>query len=249
MKVLVLRPERAAARTAEALAARGHEAVLAPVLTIEDVASPIPGGPYDAVLATSANGLRKLRSRPEMAGLARTPLIAVGDRTAEAGREAGFATVRVAEPDGRALAAEVMRRFPAPGRFLHAAGADRAFDLAGALGAAGHRVDVVELYRARAADALPGAALEALRQDTLGGVLHHSRRIAETFLALAAGANMIEAARALPHAALALRVAEPLHAAGCPRVAVADRPDEAALLDALDRLLEAGSHSADRRSN
>ncbi|MFD1703694.1 uroporphyrinogen-III synthase [Methylopila henanensis] len=248
MDVLVLRPERAAARTAEALDRLGFRAVLAPVLSIEAMDSPIPEGPFDAVLATSANGLRKLRNRSEIAGLVEAPLIAVGDRTAAAGREAGFAVVHVADGDGRSLVAEAVARFSAPARFLHAAGADRAFDVAGALGTHGHRVDVVELYRAVAATRLPEPAIETLRAGRPAAVLHHSRRIAETFISLTEAIGLGDAVRALPHAALALRVAEPLLAAGCPSVAVADRPDEPALLAALDRLIRDASPSGAGRS-
>lgn len=249
MKILVLRPERAARRTAEALEALGHEAILAPVLTIEDLANPVPDGAFDAVLATSANGLRKLRSRPEIARLVGLPLIAVGDRTAEAGREAGFATVHVAEGDGRALVAEARARFPAPARFLHAAGADRAFDIAGALARHGHDTVVVELYRATAALQLPEPAAGAIADGSAGAVLHHSRRIAETFLSLTDAAGLADTVRAMPHAALAARVAGALESAGCLRVTVAERPDEASLLAALSRLIDDGSPSGAQRPN
>jgi uroporphyrinogen-III synthase len=248
MRVLVLRPERAAIRTAEALRAMGHEPILAPVLTIEDLASPLPDIRFDAVLATSANGLRKLRGRAEIAELSRLPLIAVGDRTAQAGREAGFATVHVAEGDGRALVAEAKLRFPEPARFLHAAGADRAFDIAGALEAFGHQVSVVELYRATVATALPEAARAALADDAVDVVLHHSGRIAETFLSLAHDAGLGEAARAAGHAALAGRIAKALSEFGCARVAVAARPDEAALFDAMAAVALGGSPSGGGRS-
>lgn len=249
MRVLVLRPERAARRTAEALAAMGHEAILAPVLTIEDMASEISAGPFDAVLATSANGLRKLKSRPEIAVLSRLPLIAVGDRTAEAGREAGFSTVHVADGDGRALAAEARARFPDGSRFLHAAGADRAFDVAGALARHGYEVEVVELYRATAADRLPASAATALAAGAVDGALHHSRRIAETFVRLAVAAGHGERLLSMPHAALAERVAGALRDLGCVRVAVAARPDEAALLDAFQDLIANRSPSASVRPN
>ncbi|PZQ13102.1 MAG: uroporphyrinogen-III synthase [Ancylobacter novellus] len=237
MKILVLRPERAARRTAEALSRLGFEAVLAPVLTIEDLASPIPDGPFDAVLATSANGLRKLKERPEIAALSRAPLIAVGDRTAEAGREAGFSTVHVAEGDGRALVDEAAARFPAPARFLHAAGANRAFDVAGALAARGHATTVVELYRATAATELPEAARWALETGALGAALHHSGRIAETFVALSVEAGFAEIVKNLPHATLAPRIAQALERAGCRRIAIARRPDETALIEALQSLV------------
>jgi uroporphyrinogen-III synthase len=249
VRVLVLRPERAAERTARRLAELGHQAIVAPVLTIEDLPSPIPDVAYDGVLATSANGLRKLARRPEIAALSRLPLVAVGDRTAEAGREAGFAAVHVAEGDGRSLVAEVLARFAPSRRFLHAAGADRAFDVAGALARHGHEVVVVELYRAAAAGVLPDAAAAALGEGSVGAVLHHSRRIAEIFLALADAHGFSTQVRALPHATLAARVAGALTDAGCVRVSVAARPDEESLFRALAALVGDGSPSADGRSN
>lgn len=243
MKVLVLRPERAGVRTAEALRGLGHEPILAPVLAIEDLDSAIPDIAYDAVLATSANGLRKLARRPEIASLSRLPLIAVGDRTAEAGREAGFADVHVAEGDGRALVAEAKVRFAAPARFLHAAGADRAFDIAGALNAEGYDVTVVELYRASAATSLPEPARAALASGEIDVVLHHSGRIAENFLRLSVEAGLGDAARAVAHVALAGRIASALKDFGCLRVATAARPDEASLFEAMALLAPARSPS------
>ncbi|MGA0533763.1 uroporphyrinogen-III synthase [Hansschlegelia sp. KR7-227] len=248
MDVLVLRPERAATRTADGLAKLGHRAVLAPVLTIEDLESPIPAGRFDAVLATSANGLRKLARRPEMAALGSLPLIAVGDRTAAAGHEAGFTVVHVADGDGRALVAEARARFAPGARFLHAAGADRAFDVAGALARDGFATEVVELYAATPATTLPLSAAAGLRAGSIGAALHHSRRIAETFIALADQAGLGAEARALPHLALAQRVAGALLDAGCPRVVVAPRPDEPSLFEALAALVHDGSHSGGGRS-
>lgn len=247
MTILVLRPERAARRTVEGLTALGFEAVVGPVLVIQDLDATIPLDDFDCVLATSANGLRKLAARPEMARFERSPLIAVGDRTAHAGREAGFETVHVAEGDGRALVSEALARFRTPSRFLHAAGADRAFDIAGALALHGHAVAVVELYRAAAVDRLPEPAEAALRGELVEAVLHHSRRIAETFLALADAAGLGREIRRLPHVALARRVAVPLEEAGCSHVAVAERPDEASLFDTLQSLMRDVSPSGPRR--
>lgn len=253
MKVLVMRPEAASPRTAAGLAARGHEAILAPMLAIMDLATPIPETAFDAILATSANGLTRLAKRPEIARLSKLPLVAVGDRTAAAGREAGFETVHVADGDGRSLVAEVRSRFLASGRFMHAAGADRAFDVAGALSEHGYEVTVVELYRAVAAAKLPEAATRALADGSARAALHHSRRIAETFLALVAAEGLDDRVRELAHAALAARVATPLQVFGCARVAVAERPDEAALFEALANVVDCqgptGSQSSPERSS
>lgn len=235
-----MRPAPAAERTSKALVALGHQPILAPMLAIEDIPNPIPDGDFAAVLATSANGLTRLAKRPEIATLRRLPLVAVGDRTAAAGREAGFETVHVAEGDGLALFAEVRARFADSARLLHAAGQDRAFDLAGALGRHGYAVEVLELYRAVAATELPVAAQQALGEARDGGLaaLHHSRRIAETFLTLSDAAGFASTVRSMPHGALAARVAEPLRLYGCANVETAGRPDEASLFEALMRLMD-----------
>ena len=47
MRLLVTRPEADAARTAQALRASGHEAVVAPVLRVESIDAKF-GGPFDA---------------------------------------------------------------------------------------------------------------------------------------------------------------------------------------------------------
>ena len=63
MRVLVLRPEPAAGRTAARLAARGHEAVLLPLSQAEhdtDAASAGLAGPHSAIAITSAEAARVL---------------------------------------------------------------------------------------------------------------------------------------------------------------------------------------------
>jgi uroporphyrinogen-III synthase len=54
MRVLVTRPAREAESTARRLQARGHQAVVAPVLEIVRTGFTLPEGPFDAVLATRA---------------------------------------------------------------------------------------------------------------------------------------------------------------------------------------------------
>ena len=61
MRVLLLRPHDEAARAARSLAARGHEATIAPVLTIARREEPLPAGPFDVVLATSAQAFGDLQ--------------------------------------------------------------------------------------------------------------------------------------------------------------------------------------------
>ncbi len=116
MKLLILRPEPGGSETAARARAMGLEPVLAPLFAIRPVAGPAvdPSG-YDAVLLTSANG-----ARHAPAGLAALPCFAVGERTADAARAAGFADVRTGPSDGAAAAA--MMAAAGVGRALHLCG-------------------------------------------------------------------------------------------------------------------------------
>src|SRR6476619_3033205 len=63
MRLLLTRPEPDATRTAEALRARGHEVLVAPLLATLTIAAEF-AGPYDGVLITSANAARSLAAPP-----------------------------------------------------------------------------------------------------------------------------------------------------------------------------------------
>ena len=66
-------------------------------------------------------------------------------------------------------------------------------------------------------------------------MLHFSKRSAETYLAGAAQAGVAKQALAVRHICLSAQVAEPLASAGAGRIAIAPRPDEAALIASLER--------------
>jgi uroporphyrinogen-III synthase len=68
-----------------------------------------------------------------------------------------------------------------------------------------------------------------LEAGGIDGVLHFSRRSVEGYLAC--GRDLPGRALAPAHYCLSERAAEPLRAAGAADVQVAQRPDEAALLD------------------
>ena len=130
------------------------------------------------------------------------------------------------------LLAEIAAQKILPGgSVLYLAGEDRAGDLAGRLEAAGHPVRTVEVYRAVAVTALPDETVRALQSDSIHAVLHYSRRSAETFLSLAAAGSCLVNVLKCRHFCLSAQVAEPLVAAGAKQVNVAQRPEEAALLD------------------
>jgi|HubBroStandDraft_6_1064221.scaffolds.fasta_scaffold171451_2 uroporphyrinogen-III synthase len=239
MRLLVTRPEPDGARTAAALRARGHDVMLAPLLSIEpEPAADLGPGPWGGVLITSANAARAIAAHPRKGGLAALPLFAVGRRSAEAARAAGFAGVVSADGDAADLARLVAARDGKPQvrlPLLYLAGEDRAADLAGALAAQGIATQTVVVYRAVVATSLPPDVKAALAAGAIDGVLHYSRRSADAFTALALAAVIDLKQLATKHYCVSAQVAEPLRQAGVAAPAVAATPHEAALLALLDR--------------
>jgi len=232
MRVLVVRPEADARRTAARLAARGHEAVLAPVLRIVATGEAAPQGGFDAVALTSANAVPALASlRDRIGGAA---LFAVGRRTADAMDEAGLPASHVAQGEGRSLADLVAATLPPGATVLHVAGRDRKTEPAASLEERGIAVVVWTAYAALAVPELPQAARLALEHRTVEAALQYSRRTAETLMALAAGAGCFVPLLSLRHACLSDDTAAPLRSAGARGLIVAARPDEDSLLQALD---------------
>jgi uroporphyrinogen-III synthase len=236
VRLLITRPADEAERVAVLLRAHGHDVVLAPLLRIETIDDANFGqGPWAAVLLTSANALRALQPHRRNE-LTRLPVFAVGARTAEAARAAGFSTIISAEGNAADLARVTAGRLGA-GRapLLYLAGSDRAHDLAGDLGEQNIRVETVVAYRALAATRLPATARQALQTRSLDGILHYSRRSAAIFLDCAMADGLREQARALTHYCLSARVAEPLSAAGASDIRIASRPDDNALVELMAR--------------
>ena len=210
MRILITRPESEAHTFAEALAGRGHEVLLAPMLR---VASREPPDGFaeqlaaaQAVLLTSINGARALAAATKVRGYR---IIAVGDATEDAARQAGFTNVASASGDSQALLRFVSARLTqAAGPLIHVGGAAKAGDIAGALRSAGFTVEEVALYDMPVVDALPPDIVRALQDGLVDAVTFFSPRTAQAFVKLATQAGIVPhlmfvAAVAISPAALA----------------------------------------------
>jgi uroporphyrinogen-III synthase len=184
MRILVTRAAEDAAATAAELARLGHEAVLAPLLTTHFLPGPalaLEG--VQAILATSANGVRALARRT---GRRDIPLFAVGPQTAAEARELGFLSVRNADGDAARLA-EAAQDWAMPGKglLLHVSGENAPGLLVERLAARGFTAERAALYRVEAAPALPPAGADAIAARALDGALFFSPRSAALFADLA----------------------------------------------------------------
>jgi uroporphyrinogen-III synthase len=240
MAVLVTRPHPDSATTAEALRRRGYEVMQAPMLRFEPVACSGLDADYGAVLATSANALRAVEGQLSE-GLVKRPLFAVGEATAAAAQQAGFAKVTAAGGDAAALRDLVLasvkkRQFRKSDALLYLAGADLSQDLAGELAPDGLNVVTVTTYRMAALASLPREVCEAFAANMIQAVLHYSQRSARAFLDASRAEGVEISALAVPHCCLSPNIAAILHEAGA-QVFSAASADEKALFAALERAL------------
>ena len=232
MRLVVTRPQADSERTAAALRARGHAVLVAPLMRIEPVAADLSGG-WGGVIISSANAPSAIAGNPARAALVQLPLFAVGRRSADAARQAGFANVTSAGGDVRDLVQLIAERHAdASAPLLYLAGEDRAADLVAELVMHGIAAELAVVYRAVTAP-FPPELIAALKGGEIDGVLHYSKRSAENYIAGARQADIIEQALRVRHFCLSRQIGEPLSRAGAGSIAVAKRPDEAALIELL----------------
>lgn len=219
LRIAVTRATPDAEATAARIRERGHVPVVTPLLTI------VPCG-YDtnvdgaqALIFTSANGVRAF---PAVREAQDTLVLAVGDATAQAANIAGFRDVRSADGDVAALQ-DLARAALSPdaGKIIHIAGNDVAGDFSSALAAAGYSVERRTAYAAVPARQAPPGLFAPI--DV---VLFHSARAAEAYISFGAP----QAARRTA-ACMSARVAESAAKTSWARLIVAPRPREDCLLD------------------
>lgn len=226
MRVLITRPREDGEAIAMRLAQAGHQALLAPLLAPRWFDGPLLDlAGIDAVLATSANGVRALSRRSARRDV---PVFAVGPQTAQEARAAGFAHVENADGDAKALAAAVPR-WLSRGSLLHVCGEQNEGALAETLTAQGYAVRREILYVVEALS-LPDEARRALEAGAVDAALFFSPRSARIFL---------QQAQTLPLQTVSALCISPATAAVLPDVAfrairIAARPNQDALLALLD---------------
>ncbi|HUO01375.1 MAG TPA: uroporphyrinogen-III synthase [Rhizomicrobium sp.] len=185
MRILVTRPLQDGEEIARRLEAMGHQALLAPLLAVRfGDGPPLDLGGVQAVLVTSANGVRALARRIPQRDI---PVFAVGPQSAEAAKAEGFLRVRNAQGDAAALADAVSGwADPKAGILLHAAGEEAGEAPLEKLAARGFRTRREILYRMEKSGHLSAEAVQAIRQGGVQAALFFSPNSAALFAECAA---------------------------------------------------------------
>ncbi|CAN5540644.1 uroporphyrinogen-III synthase [soil metagenome] len=227
-RIWVTRASPGAEATAARLAAVGLEPLIDPLLEVRDLSPAIDLTGVAALAFTSVNGVAAFaRLHADRA----RPVLAVGDRTARAAREAGFAEVASADGDVEALAALIVGQASRlDGTVLHPSAQEPAGDLLSPLIAAGLIARRVAVYETVERDP---AATTLAALYSLDAVLLHSPRAARKL------AEILDEQPApnLRVFCLSAAVAQPLgmlvQAGALASLAFAPHPSETALLNLL----------------
>jgi uroporphyrinogen-III synthase len=232
MQILVTRPLEDSREISQMLEAMGHGVIAAPLLKIEFYDGPeIPLEGVQAILATSANGVRAIARRTPHRDV---PLFAVGPQTEAEARAAGFRHIKNAHGDGAALArATALWVKPEDGALLHAAGAVAPKLLVAELEKSGFTVRREVLYVAQAVQRFPDAAAEALKAGKLDAVLHFSARSAKTFADCAVREELTASCETLMAVCISEAAAAALSPLHFREIRIAKAPNQQALLELL----------------
>jgi len=215
-RAFILRPEPGASATANRARAAGFDPIIRPLFQILpiDWQAPATAG-FDAVMMTSANAAR--HAGEQLRPFLSLPLYAVGQATAKAARDIGFKDVRTGESDAGALAARMVE--DGIRRAFHPSGVERI-----PISVAGLEIVDAAVYRAEPIDPSPDLTDASL-------VLVHSPRAARRLGELVSDRSSLRIAFISAQAAEA---AGP----GWSATAIAERPDDEALLAAASRLCD-----------
>ncbi len=230
MNIIVTRPEEDGGPLKARLEAMGHRVTLLPLLRIVPRQRVfIPKLPYQAILATSANGIRTLSGHAELRSI-RT--LTVGPQSLKAAAEAGFLKAEAHGGDLDGLVSYIRKSLqPLAGPLLYLSGNETAGDLEGQLKNAGfncRRSIVYDTVQARD----PGPAEAALRSRSVDAVLLYSPRSARIWCRIVWDAGLAEEAASAHYYCLSKNVAATLPKAWSRTVAKS--PDEAAMLALLE---------------
>lgn len=229
MAILVTRPQPECRRTAERLRQSGLEAVEAPMLEMARTAPDtfdLDG--VTGLAVTSSRVAPILKQHGQFERLAGLPVFAVGSRTADAMRSAGFGQVLSADGDVNALARLIRDNLP-DGKLLYPCARDRAGDLEGQLSKHEVRCDPAVVYSMDPVQGLAPQVIECLRSGAIDRVLVFSKRTAQAFLDGLARDAATEVLEGLSVLAISSQAAKPL--AGYTLVKIAVHPTEEALLE------------------
>ena len=236
MRLLVTRPEPDALLLKARLETLGHEATVAPLLSVSfENADDIDLSEVQALIATSRNGLKALRVQSAHKIAALLPIYVVGKATAKEAQALGFTEIITGGGAVADLIPEIVASAdPQSDVLLHLAGDEVAGTLASELELHGFRVMQPIVYRMVPATSFDADTADQIATGEIDGVLLFSPRTASIYVNLINQHELQPATQRLRHFCLSEAVARRLAPIATPHTEIADSPTLEAMLELLD---------------
>lgn len=213
--------------TARRLKDMGHRAFVRPALTVMPAEHDLPDRVPDAILFTSANGVRYHRWNADMA---QVPVYAVGNHASELALRTGYATVTSTGGDAELIKALMDLALPEGARIVHFSAREVAPALPEHILMAGHDYAQVIVYDV--ADVPSPSDSDAVRMlDRIDAIMVHSARGAANAASVAQRAGWRGTVWALSEAC-----AEPFRSVSGADCRIAATQAEHALLDLVPEI-------------
>jgi uroporphyrinogen-III synthase len=236
MRLLVTRPEPDALVLKARLESLGHEATVAPMLTVsfENVEA-VDLSEVQALIATSRNGLKALKAQRAHRIAAQLPIYVVGQATAREAKAMGFSEIIVGGGTVASLLPEIVATAdPQSDVLMHLAGDEVAGQIGSELELHGFRVMQPVVYRMVPTAAFTPDVEEQIETGEVDGVLLFSPRTASIYADLILSHGLEKATKRLNHYCLSRAVAQRLAPLAPVRIELAATPNLDAMLDLLD---------------
>lgn len=232
--VIVTRPEPGLSETMAAVADAGWLPLASPALVVQRHTLRLPQKLPAAILLTSGQAVSAVVVAAQQAKALDMPVYAVGDRTAQRARDAGFTCVKSADGDARALVSLLQtHQQPEQGSLLLCSGARQGVELAAWCRQAGFKVTRRVVYAAKPIQKITEQTRTAIQAAKVAVVLFFSAESAASWLAALPEAEQKRLAAQARAVVISGRVADVLRNAGWHDVQIAAHVSAAAIMEAL----------------
>lgn len=226
---LLTRPQTDSDALAAQLAQHGKQSFIEPMLTIHP--EPFRVGALDiaAVQALLLTSKHSLIGADTLTPLLHLPVLAVGDSTARAARNAGFMHVTATGKHVRDMVAHIKKHLrPSAGSLLYFSGRDITTGLSAAL--PDFRIQRILSYHAQAASALSPELITALTDARITRILFFSSRTARAFESCLNTAGLSHLRKSLHALCLSKAAAASLHAHEWNKISISVDPSPQSML-------------------
>lgn len=232
--VIVTRPEPGLSETMAAVADAGWLPLASPALVVQRHTLHLPQKLPAAILLPSGQAVSAVVAAAQPAKALDIPVYAVGDRTAQRARDAGFTHVKSADGDARALVSLLqIHQQPERGSLLLCSGAGQGVELAAWCRQAGFKVVRRVVYAAKPIQQINAQTCTAIQAAKVAVVLFFSAESAAGWFAALPEAEQKLLAAQASAVVISGRVAQVLRAAGWQNIRVAKHVSAAAVMEAL----------------